>query len=186
MGCHCLEITRTRSSCYGQLRRVWRILFRVLRPPLAYRPATSDTLVDNVVWFSPGSYRVSLPRWRFILGRRAGEMQKASLGSRICINSQGVVILPINVKPPRNVHAGGSTVSLALIGGGLIFGQIPSVCDSTTLCIERHIHVITFIRHRHAPSPIFGNYRYPIASEIRRGSRPWRGWGLGIIPGLSN
>ena len=54
-------------------------------------------------------------------------MKKPSLGTRIRIDSQCVVVLPVYVEPPWDVQNRGSPIRLALIAGRLIFGWVPGI-----------------------------------------------------------
>ena len=70
---------------------------------------------------------VALPLGRGAWRRRTTEMQQAGLRARIGVDSQRVVILPVDVQSARHAHDRGGTVRLALIAGRLIRGRIPGV-----------------------------------------------------------
>src|SRR5439155_13482538 len=97
-------------------------------------------------------------------------MKEACLGPGIRIQTQRVVVLPINVQPPRNLQDSGSTIRPACLTTGLIFGWIPGICDFTAFWDERNYNVIAFVRHNHAESRLFGDFGYPIFLVIVRGS----------------
>src|SRR5207253_1801119 len=101
-------------------------------------------------------------------------MKQARLSSGVGIHSQRVVVLPINVEPPRHLQECGSTIRLACVTARLIFSWIPGVGDSTAFGVERNLSVIAFVRHEHAVSPLFGDDGYPISGVIVRGNRARR------------
>src|SRR5881628_4097925 len=109
-------------------------------------------------------------------------MKEACLCPGIRIHTQRVVVLPINVQPPRNLQDSGSTIRPACLTTGLIFGWIPGICDFTAFGVERNHNVIAFVRHNHAETPLFGDLRYPISRVIVRGRSARHCWGctLGI------
>src|SRR6202049_2406540 len=78
---------------------------------IPYWPATAVSLIIGFVSL-PQGYRISLPVSRDIRRCGTAEMQEASLGPRIGVDSQRVVVLPINVQPARNLHDRGGTVTL--------------------------------------------------------------------------
>ena len=104
----------------------------------------------------------------------------------IRIDAQRVVVLPINVYPPGNLHDRGSGVRLARQAGRLIFGRVPGVRHFAPFGVQRNKLKIIFVRHHHPVAPQFGDDRYPVAREILRGRRPrrFRRQLLGRQPGL--
>ena len=144
-----------------------RELVLIFRPALAHRSTAAHPLNDGFV-IAPARRGVSLPGRSHVFRHRGAKVQKTSLGPGICIDSKRVIVLPINMQPPRNFHDRGGAVSLALICGGLIFGRIPGVCGLAALEIERNTDVIAFVRHDHAVAPVLGDHRYPIPREILR------------------
>src|SRR6266516_5905928 len=110
-------------------------------------------------------------------------MKEACLGPGIRIHTQRVVVLPINVQPPRDLQDSGSTIRPASLTARLILSWIPGICDLTAFGIERNHNVIAFVRHNHAETPLFGYLRYPISRVIVRGSRARRCWGYSLGSG---
>ena len=55
----------------------------------------------------------------------------------------------------------------AFLTARLILGGIPGVCDLTAFGVERDLHVIAFIRHDHAVTPLFGDNRHPVSGDDR-------------------
>src|SRR5215471_2672160 len=95
-------------------------------------------------------------------------MEQASLLSGIRIDSQRVVVLPIDMQAARHSEDIGGAVTLACVSACLIFRRIPRVCDFTPFGVQRNFYVIAFIRNDHPETPLFGNNRYPISCEIER------------------
>src|SRR5258706_8304995 len=103
-------------------------------------------------------------------------MKEASLGAGIRIHTERLVVLPVNVESPRDLQESGSTVRLAFLAARLIPGWIPGACDFAPFGVERNLHVIAFVRHEHAVTPLFGDDRHPISGEIVRGSSARGSW----------
>src|SRR6185295_11512238 len=88
--------------------------------------------------------------------------------SRIALDFQDVITLPADVQPSGNVQQAAGAVRLA----GAFSLRIPRERDLSAFIAERDADVIAPGRRRHAPAPVFGDHRDPVAGDVvwRRGS----------------
>src|SRR3984893_7371301 len=99
-------------------------------------------------------------------------MQQAGLSSGVGVDSQSVIVFPVDMQASGHSHEVGGTIRPALIALRLVLGGIPAVSSLAAFGTEGNTRVVPLVRNTHAKAPVFGDDRHPVSGEV-----DWSGGG---------
>src|SRR5688572_11971380 len=131
--------------------------------------AAEDTAILRLP--KPSRRRLSLQRRRRGW-RRSSKLQAAGLAAGVGLDAERSVVLPLDPQAAGLPNQPGRAECLAQLATRAVGVEIPGLGDLASGRVERRARRIALRRRDHPPSPVLGDDRHPLASEIQVGAGP--------------